>query len=218
MTILACVLRSGGDFDVSHVDLMRKYHATYLPETDFVCVSDMNGAADKELIHNWPGWWSKIELFRPGLFPVGEQVIYVDLDTVFLGCPDKLLAYEGSFALLRDFYTTRELGLYGSGVMAWNTGNRRLQSMYETFVQQDEKIMSACRRGGDQMFINRHYPGADYIQDVAPDEVVSFKPINARTWRREHPGAETKILCFHGNPRPWEASKEVPWVKEAMAL
>nr|WP_145924153.1 hypothetical protein [Halomonas elongata] len=33
------------------------------------------------LAHGWPGWWSKLELFRPH----GGDLLYLDLDTVVRG-------------------------------------------------------------------------------------------------------------------------------------
>ena len=48
--MIACVLKSGGDF---------------LPAEEFICLTDLDlDCQTLALDHDWPGWWSKIELFR----------------------------------------------------------------------------------------------------------------------------------------------------------
>jgi hypothetical protein len=50
-----------------------------------------------ELLYNWPGWWSKMELFRPDL-PKG-RTLYMDLDSHIVSDMQPLLDYEGDLVM-----------------------------------------------------------------------------------------------------------------------
>lgn len=57
-----------------------------LPEHKFVCLSnvEIDGVYTLPLIDNLPGWWSKVELFRPNNDLKGF-ILYLDLDTLIVG-------------------------------------------------------------------------------------------------------------------------------------
>lgn len=139
------------------------------------------------------GWWNKIALFRPGIFPEGEQVLYFDLDTIITGDLTDIAEYRGKFAMLRDFYFKGNLN---SGLMSWQAGT--LDHIWRTWDR--------CGRpefipGGDQHWIESVQPVADLWQEMLPGQIVSYKadckngiPDNAR------------VCCFHGQPRPHEVN------------
>ena len=106
--IVACVLKSGGEYEVKHVMALRDQILSHSPDADIVCLSDVDFTLHfvrrVPLTHGWPGWWSKLELFRPGALPVGERVLYLDLDTTIVGPIDDLLARPEPFLALADFY------------------------------------------------------------------------------------------------------------------
>ena len=103
MLNIACVLKSGGVYKPAHVEHLRlsvdlfaqKWKRTR--EFKFACLTDDASLLDAipriefdgrllgaiPLLNNWPGWWSKLELFRA--FPQGEHVLYFDLDTEIVG-------------------------------------------------------------------------------------------------------------------------------------
>jgi hypothetical protein len=127
---------------------------------DFVCLTDdpqIDFCAVIPLLHGWPGWWSKIELFRPDLQPV--PVLYLDLDTVILGNIDKLLlcATENPFIALRGFnHRFRKPGHenFASGIMAGNFHDYSF--VYHAFLEDPVKHINAPRENwmhGDQGFI-----------------------------------------------------------------
>ena len=62
------------------------------------------------------GWWNKLYLFKDGLFPKGDRILYFDLDTVITGRLDEIASYDGNFAILRDWL---EPEIVNSSVMAW---------------------------------------------------------------------------------------------------
>ena len=90
MTTVATVLRSrGGRYGPGWVRRLAAGLRRHLPRPyRLVCLTDVPDAvADvAEPIpfrYDWPGWWSKLELFREDV-SVG-RMIYFDLDTVITG-------------------------------------------------------------------------------------------------------------------------------------
>lgn len=95
---IACVLRSGGVYDAEWVAKLQRGVARHmtLPHR-FVCLSDVDVPCERiPLVTDWPGWWSKIELFRKGLFD--GPVLYTDLDSVITGPLDGMFADQASSA------------------------------------------------------------------------------------------------------------------------
>lgn len=188
--VILTVLRSGGDFRAEHVERLRGQCATHAPGVTFRCLSDLDGS----LAHDWPGWWSKIEMFT-----VPGPVLYMDLDTTVIGDLTPLLdaATRHDFIALRDFNPAqREMG---SGLMAWRGDQRRI---HDAFAARPDDHIARCstpRHWGDQGFIEPMTPGRAHWQDILPGAVVSWK---------KHCGSGVpdgaRVICFHGRPRPWE--------------
>lgn len=147
------------------------------------------------------GWWHKLRLFKPGMFPDGARVLYLDLDTTIVGDLSAIASYDGTFALLRDFY--RPAG-YGSGVMTWRAPFGA--HIWERWNDAGRPIMA----GGDQEWIEGSAPGADRLQDLFPGQLVSFK---ADCLAGVPEGA--RLVCFHGRPKPHELG--APWWEAAAA-
>lgn len=193
MLTVACVLKSGGIYDATWVARLKAGVARHLPiERRFVCLSDVDVPCDRiPLEHDWPGWWSKIELFKlPG------PVLYFDLDTAIVG--DLTAAAEQAkwwpLITLRDFY--RKDGL-GSGVMAWNG---EIDFLYHGFAAAPAAHMSAHRQGGDQSFIESTV-NLDWIgrwQDICPGQFVSYK---ADGCDRIGIPPVARVISLHGRPK-----------------
>jgi hypothetical protein len=239
--ILATVCRSGGHYDHRWALALERIAFNLLEEHHrFVCLTDLDPALFgpqihvEPLLHGWPGWWSKIELFRPGLFREGERVVYMDLDTVpihgfgflwgALDCCNDLWA-------LRDFYRP-DTGI-GSGLMGWEAGE--CDYLYRGFVgeighpdEQRPADSPSRRKGyfrytgpsewmsrfkGDQDFIQHvvHPYTLGFWQDEFPGKVVSYK-----VHCNGGPPSGSKVVCFHGRPRPDQADE--PWVTRAWRL
>jgi len=61
------VYRTGGDFNLEYVLEIFNGISIFADDAEFVCLTDddpedIPGA--KPLKHNWPGWWSKMEMYR----------------------------------------------------------------------------------------------------------------------------------------------------------
>lgn len=202
MLTVACVLRSGGEYQPEHVKHLRSNVKKYLAFPHrFVCVTD-TPIEDVHCIllrHNWPGWWSKMELWRPGLF--GGTVLYFDLDTVLVSSIDNMIGGH-RFTVLRNMWATKEShDRIGSGVMAW-AGD--LSALYETFAADPLKWMGTTQtpdNWGDQGFIQRHSPvEMERWQDRHPGRVVSWR----KDCKRGVPQGAS-IVVFGGPARPWKS-------------
>lgn len=188
-----CVLRSGGDFTPAHVQWL----AQQVPGLVCLTDTDVPGVKTLPLYYSWPGWWSKMELFRPD---IRGDLLYLDLDTVVMG---DLSEFDvGRTTVLADF---TQAGRIGSGFMYLVEMDR--PPVWAAWVQDPERHMRECvtqERWGDQGFLQGVLV-AQRWQDVLPGRVVSYK-----THCHNGPPRGAKVVCFHGKPRPWEVSD--PWV------
>lgn len=218
---VACVLRSGGDYRREHViELAAAVARNLTIPHAFVCLSNSPIPSSAPilripLVHNWPGWWSKIELFRPGLFP--GPVLYFDLDTRIVGSLDEL-ALGHRFTVLRNFWADvyGEPDRIGSGVMAWN--GEAAAGIYQAFRVAPLMFMREYKtkaRWGDQAFIKDHAPlELDRWQDLHPGKIVSFKRHVSKRGRIP-PGA--RVVAFHGQPRPWALTRRQSAIFEGVS-
>lgn len=210
MITVACVLRSGGDFAVEHVERFADAVRRSSPGARVVCLTDLehlycaSGRVELEpMTRGWPGWWSKIELFRPGLFD--GPTLYLDLDTIALGDLSSLYHEAfGSPACLQDFSRPEPemRARIGSGALLWY--GDELASVFETFA------------GGSRSIIFDHPHRMDHwlgslgvfprrLQEIRPGWFVSYK----RHCASGVP-AGARAVCFHGKPRPWELGADDP--------
>lgn len=203
MLSVACVLRSGGDYTPEHVLHLRDGVAKHLTIPHrFTCLTDtpIPGVHCILLAHDWPGWWSKLELWRPGVFP--GPVLYFDLDTIITGSLDELAGAAHTFTVLRNFWVYPGHPRIGSGMMAWGCD---LSAIYHKFMDAPDAYMAASQtkeNWGDQGFIAWAAPfRADRWQVRFPEQVVSYKKHVLPNGDRVPEGA--RVVCYHGRPRPW---------------
>ena len=197
MLTVACVYKTGGDYTAEYVARLRAGVERHLTGGEWACVSDDPKVATHRLFHGWPGWWSKIELFR--LF--AGPTLYLDLDTVITGDLSEIAAAAERypFVMLSDFFHPRRAQ---SGVMAWH-GDQ--SPIYREFADAPGQHMMACRvpdRWGDGGFVAQMKPDAARWQDVAPGQIVSRKVAATRN-------PDERVVCFHGRPRPHEVGWRV---------
>lgn len=208
-----CVLKSGGYFgpiDVKRLKYMIDNHTKI--GYDFVCITDMvDVLAEIKTIrlqhkHNGLGWWSKIELFKPGLVNT-SRIIYLDLDTILLGSLDFIMNLDDNFIALEPWNrANRKDGQCASGMMSW-INNGAYNFIYNTFPWNKVEQMNF----GDQQYITQRMKENNkrftFFQRVVSG-IYSYK----RNCRNGLP-QNAKIICFHGRPRP--ANTGLDWVRKA---
>jgi hypothetical protein len=173
----------------------------------FVCFTDNSeeiceGVECRPIPVDLPTWWGKLSLFKRGVFPDGERVFYFDLDTVIVGDLERILSYNGPFAILRDFY--RPEG-YGSAMMAWEAGKYcHIWDTYEAVSKLSGGWIEL--EGGDQAWVERVQETAERLQDVYRGQISSFK-VDSSVF----PAKTTSVVCFHGEPKPHNCETE--WVQ-----
>lgn len=152
----------------------------------FVCLSNVPVSCERiHLLNDWRGWWSKIELFRPGLFD-GDRVLYLDLDTIVLKDLTPIVKYPSKFAIMgqpipRNNYTVKmhpaegrlTVYHYQSSVFVFDGGmGTELYTDFNDFKMQvfrgDQDYISAkCSAitlfRGDQDYIGNTLPDLDIL-------------------------------------------------------
>jgi len=219
MTIaILTTYKSGGDYSKEYVSNLRRGVAQHLSiDHQFICLTDTvaketyeeeTGVLWKPLLNDWPGWWSKIECFRPDLEALGH-ILYLDLSCLPVGDLDELASYRGKLCVPNDFYypegVTSSVMSYSPGAMrgVWDEFNKRPEHYMELADSLKAPLI------GDQYMLNKVYEGdLVHFQDEFPGQVVSYKahclegvPRNAR------------LVKFHGQPRIHECQD--PWVEVA---
>lgn len=215
LPIVACVLKTGGwknrhinvEYSAPQVRWLRDQVAKHLRTTyRFVCFSDIDidGVEVIPLTDNLPGWWSKLEMLKRDY----GRVFYLDLDTVITGDITRMVKHQHRFSALRNL-SSKQTGRIGSGVLAWS-GDHSV--IYNTFMKNAQVYMATYTtsdKWGDQQFIAdvmRSHGGIDLLQDLFPGRIVSYK---FDLYRRD-PKPDNRIVCFHGEPKPWQTKHK--WV------
>lgn len=179
-----------------------------LPDAHYVCLTDdpatvPDYAEAKAIPEGLDGWWNKLALFKPGMFPDGERVLSFDLDTLIVGDLKEIASYGGPFAIMRD--ALKDTG-YQSAMMAWEAG--KADHIWTLF---DNAGRPMTHPAGDQGWIEFVQPGADIWQHTYPGQVVSFK---RHCYPRNGIPEGATVCIFHGEPRPHEAAEALPWIAE----
>jgi hypothetical protein len=206
MLTVACVLKSGGDYDWSYVAKLRRgleLHLT-IPYT-FICYTDVpREKTDQKFTRTdidfhirkleslLKGCWAKLEVFRS----VGE-VFYLDLDTVIVKNINNIIQYNRnlsgldgqSLAMLSAF---KKDEMWASGLMYWNGDFNWVK---------DGITSEIVEKYGhwDQRYIKQTLLGKGMsIRNIWGSEIKSYK------WDCMEDGIpdDAKIVCFHGKPRP----------------
>lgn len=210
-----CVLKSGGDFDMGYVrNLFAGLQKHNSIACKFTCLTDtkdrdIDGVEFVDLKYDFPGWWSKIEVFQ-----FTGPIIYFDLDTIITGDITRLIncvrlvLTTNVLLMLRGF----KQGNCASGVMGWSGDLRFIVNAFvalqrKRFVQHSAALrlfVNNKRYRGDQDWLSEFLLNRDttvmYAQDFMSG-IYSFK--NELTEMTCLP-ADASIVCFHGHPRPHE--------------
>lgn len=185
--IVACVWTSGPRFTPEYVFRLAEGVRRFLrPPFRFLVVRPED-----------PTYWGKLELFKPGLFPAGARVLYLDLDTVPVGSLEfvrELDLQDGELYMVPPLSGGH--GQWNSSVLLFRAGT--LGYLRTGFRGTDKDTYP----GGDQHYLRarvqrtglRQFPTAycpSYKKEVLPAGKVP---------------SEARIIVFHGSPMPHEVN------------
>ena len=226
MLKVVTVYRTGGDYDPVYVKRLADgvKRSLKIPH-EFICLSNDSekhvGLKTIPLRHNWPGWWSKMEVFS-----LQGPLLYFDLDTVITGPIDELARWvidnPGPLLMLRGFYR----GDQCSGIMGWSDS---FSWIYEQFWINfgDQAIYEVKKNGISMMVGGKHFRGDQewlkefyrhrfdqvtivMVQDIMQG-IVSYK---VDVQPKGKLPTDAKIVCFHGFPRPAEIIPKPKWLEK----
>ena len=170
MLDVVCVLRAGGKVGYSADWVHRLQRAVArnltLPHR-FVCLTDTPVQCESvPLVRGDSGFWSKMELFRPGLF--SNPVLYIDLDTVICQNIDDIVhrCHGQEFVMWME----PDNGIHSSALMYWNGDHSWLWDMYcDKPANHWKQLYSSPPLYGDQAVVSEHVPHKIF-QDLCPPE------------------------------------------------
>jgi len=229
---VACVLRSSPAFSRDYVvRLFESVREHWTGKLDFLALTDTPirhpGIREIGLRYDWPGYWSKLEFFRPDV--LGDLLIF-DLDTMVVGSLDDIQAND-RHTMLRRFPRKYRHDL-ASGLMFLPAAVR--PTIWRQWIQDPDRFMKlyrwskkSGRVGGDQGFLQDTWqrwgispeadPNFDYArwhrlgiarwQELLPGQIYSYRYHVAK---RGAVPADARVICFHGRPRPHEIGWTLP--------
>lgn len=197
--IIFCCVKAGPKYGPEYVNVLadmvnRNVEYAYR----FICLTDDPSGLDEgietiNLPEGLEGWWNKVALFKPGLFPKRSRIVFLDLDVVIVGPLEPVVDTKGIAA---DWLQ----GGINSSVMVWDAGD--YPQIREKFTPDVPK-----RLHGDQ----------DWIEEVSwwaflPSDWLPSYRLHCQEW----PTDGARIVCFHGQPKP--ADIKTGWVPEMWTM
>jgi len=150
----------GRDFSPRDVDRLKRTVDKWIDRPyDFYvltnCPTSFDGMKTISLKHNWPGWWSKVELHRPSL--IEGRTLYLDLDSHVVSNLGPILDYPGNLVMFNTrFYRVRKneecwkiVTRYQAAVMLFDPGSTSF--IYDRFLKDPEYYMLKYRSDQDLM-------------------------------------------------------------------
>lgn len=211
---ITTILKNGGEYNETHVHALQTMCKTHAPNYNFQCLTDMKpNCPTIPLTQGWPGWWSKIEIFR-----LTEPTFYLDLDTIITNNIESLIqkTTHYNFTILRDWKphhnrqnkTTTSRKLFNSALITFNTPQTHI---YNTLKENPNHYMTEYK--GDQEYIQDHF--IEHQTTPITHNNYSYAYTNDLTKKIANYKHDTNdgkindpnqhhIIIFQGHPRPWE--------------
>lgn len=220
MKTVITVLKSGGAFEPQHVKDLHRALTIHCDEPiRMLCLTDLTQSMrwsksqrfiQMPLHHNLPGRWSKLEIFRPIIRLRFYPATYIDLDTAIVGPMKDVLSPKAiELIMLRDFHHPEKPA---SGMMYLPREDGRILGLWKMFINNAEEIMQADPKQDDGRYIAEHCPPGLLYQEIMPGRILTYKP--TRKTRLDRVPPEASVVCFHGEPRPWDIKTAHPWLTE----
>lgn len=178
----------------------------------------------KHTLNDWgisgpkQAWWYKMQLFDTSHH--AGPLLYLDLDTVIVGNIDWIFGLPSKwFWSINDFKHLWRPHFQGinSSVMWWDTRNH--ESVWRDFVQKNLKQIMGQNRG-DQDYLNQCLDFR-FVRFFDQNLIKSWRwqcldggyDFKKRSYRRPNTGTDldenTRIMIFHGKPKPLECTDPV---------
>ncbi len=208
---IVVVLRSGKDFQLRDVELIarhinKKWKSPIRPR--IICLFDkVDSPVDlgnfelRPLTNNWPGTWSRIQLYSPEMEQY-RPFLYVDLDTAIIKSLEfffDLVKDKTQFITLEDFY---QRNMIATGLVWFPANSKKISQVWEA---RDKAAVGSFRMD----YFLRTVTTADAFWQQLTNTIVDFKP-SYKPLVTKVP-KNTSVVCFHGKPRIFNA--DVKWVK-----
>jgi len=155
-----------------------------------------------------PGWWGKLAIFHPDLFPDGEKTLYLDLDNVVCGPLDPILDLEPEPLMMLD--DIHEPGLPNGSTLLYRPGECRwLWDEYIRFSAEIQDAFSVWPNAADQAYIASRFQrrfaiAPTFMQNRLPAGMI----LNARTdIERNADYSGTSLVFGSWHPKPHESSQ-----------
>jgi hypothetical protein len=190
------------EYTPQHVKVLQEQVEQWAPFASFECLSDVliPGVKCTKLENNWPGWFSKMNLFSPSL---KGDFLFMDLDTVIVGDIEDILSVN-RLTLLRDFYRDGKKLAEGLGGALCFFPEAERAAVWEYWISNPPLAMRLAGFKGDMQIFEQFYRNtAARWQDVVPGQIVSWK-VNCKN---DIVPPDARIVCFHGKPRPWDVGQ-----------
>ena len=210
MLTIACIYKTGPGYeDGTYVLKLREQITQHCREPfRFVCLSNVD-IPDVECIpliaEDRPGYWNKLEVFRPGLFE--ERVVCLDIDLMIINDVTDILTYPHKFTAGNCFKPKNKANL-ASWFRAFD-GRDNYGYLFDGYRSgTPEQFSQEWSRWGDQGYLQdnlrREWTG---IEELFPGRVASYK------WGVRRQGFVPKgvsFVAFHGKPRPADINWRLP--------
>jgi hypothetical protein len=224
-TVVLC-WRSGGDFTFKDVELLSKHlHKQRTGELRILVITNtvsqpvelmyctLLPAANKE----WPGWWTKMNMFAPDMEQY-RPFLYLDLDTAVVNSLDGILpptGHEDKFICLGGFFRPDTTNGLQSGLMWFPKNSKQITQIWNQWCKNPEGFVKTFQnRGGDQGFIRSVLGHSDIFWQTFTNKITSFKiSVEGNRILTKLP-SHISIVCFHGQPRIPRAGEMYDWVRD----
>jgi hypothetical protein len=157
MLNVVCLLRQGGKvgYDASWVaKLQRAVERNLTIPHRFVCFSDCDVPCEQiELLPGDSGFWSKMQLFRPGVLT--GPTLFLDLDTVICSNLDEMMQrlHNQKFVM----WVEADKNIHSSAFMYWQGDHSHLWDLYQSHpLAHWQALYGTPPLYGDQAIISEH--------------------------------------------------------------
>ena len=173
--------------------------------------------------------WFKLATFAPTLFDLKGQTLFLDLDLVIVADLDIFFELPGRFYIMRDF---KRPGSKVGNTSVYRFEVSDLPQILSNFVADFDGVRR--RHRNEQEYLTQAAEDLGVLAYWPPDLAVSYKkrcvpafPLNY--WKAPTCPADTRIIVFHGRPKPEEAAqgtgnkwyrfaRAAPWIGNAWYL